>query len=580
MTAPAPGAIAVSVATARGTALADAGVVDTFAQALQSVRNAAPAATDAVGGLAPASVGGPIVLTEPNLVEPAPLIAPPIGSAVVEAPVSSPVRLARAVKDQGPIASGHDSVSAVGSETSVPSVPQVSEPVAPPPVVSTSGDPGLVASTTLASGPVLTNLDSTTQVGLKAGGPAPIVPLGAGSLPVGRSPPRSAPVEATPVPTAIVAFPPDQSSAGVTGQPPPVDAAEQSIGPSTGGNSMSVAGNPGPASPSGKAAVTAAPTVSDQVGSAASLSGADTPGGQAASPVPSTAAPANAKVAPSTPIAQVTAASLTLVAIPAASVSETTPPLPSPPTASGRAGSTPQAPDRKAGGRTSELAASLAAPLTGADMPVDQAASPVPFTATPTNAVIGATTAAPTDAAPAPAAQLAPALLTLAKTADGNQQMTVRLHPADLGMVQVRIETASTGITRVEITAEKADTIQALLRDQPQLHRTLDDAGIPVAGRTITFHVAQPLPAQVASSSNTPAHGGGHAAAGGRSGSGTAETGLSDGNGSPGGGKTGYTARETNPWSRGRRQGNASAAANANTSTTTRLYRAGLDITA
>jgi flagellar hook-length control protein FliK len=62
--------------------------------------------------------------------------------------------------------------------------------------------------------------------------------------------------------------------------------------------------------------------------------------------------------------------------------------------------------------------------------------------------------AVPANAA-SPVDQVAPTLLSLARTKDGNQQITVRLHPADLGVVQIRIERTPNGSTLVEITAEK-----------------------------------------------------------------------------------------------------------------------------
>ena len=122
------------------------------------------------------------------------------------------------------------------------------------------------------------------------------------------------------------------------------------------------------------------------------------------------------------------------------------------------------------------------------------AVQPQPVMTAVTPAEVPNTTlvAAPSQAHSAsPATQVAPALLTLAKTANGSQQMTVRLQPADLGMVQVRIARAVSGTTQIEITADEPATLLALQRDQPQLHRTLDEAGIPAAGRTVTFHVAQ-----------------------------------------------------------------------------------------
>jgi len=170
-------------------------------------------------------------------------------------------------------------------------------------------------------------------------------------------------------------------------------------------------------------------------------------------------------------------------------------------------------------------------------------------------------------------AQIAPALLTVTKTTDGNQQMTVRLQPDDLGMVQIRIERTSSGATQVEITAEKFDTLRSLRQDQPQLHHMLDDAGIPAAGRNVTFQVAQP--AQASAGSNASGQGGGQPASSGRMNGGSADAG-----GSTGGGKGGYPARETTGWSGGRRQGGTPVAAGANSVGATQSYRIGLDITA
>lgn len=180
-------------------------------------------------------------------------------------------------------------------------------------------------------------------------------------------------------------------------------------------------------------------------------------------------------------------------------------------------------------------------------------------------------TAHPTGVA-APVAQIAPALLALAKTADGNQQMTVRLQPDELGMVQIRIERAPSGATQVEITAEKSDTLQALQRDQPQLHHMLDVAGIPSAGRTVTFHAAQP--AQASAGGNASGQSAGQGPSSGRMNGGSPDAG-----GSPGGGKSGYQAREA-AWAGSRRQGGLAVAAASNPTAIGHTYRVGLDITA
>ena len=90
---------------------------------------------------------------------------------------------------------------------------------------------------------------------------------------------------------------------------------------------------------------------------------------------------------------------------------------------------------------------------------------------------------------------MAPVLVSLRHTADGMQRVTMRLDPPELGRVQVRIDRPTDAPARVEITVEKAETLTLLLRDQTQLQRALDQAGVPAEGRSVTFHVASPEPA-------------------------------------------------------------------------------------
>ena len=58
--------------------------------------------------------------------------------------------------------------------------------------------------------------------------------------------------------------------------------------------------------------------------------------------------------------------------------------------------------------------------------------------------------------------------------------MTVRLHPDDLGMVQVRIERGPSGSVQVEITAEKADTLQAVGPAIPKVSDAMRNATGPI----------------------------------------------------------------------------------------------------
>lgn len=119
---------------------------------------------------------------------------------------------------------------------------------------------------------------------------------------------------------------------------------------------------------------------------------------------------------------------------------------------------------------------------------------------------------------PAPSSvvhQMAPALVQLAHGPSGNA-VTLRLDPADLGHVQIRVERDPAGTATVQVTAERPETLHLLKADQPQLHRALDSAGLPGEGRTLTFALHQP------SSPDTQASGSpGGASFGGAGGSGT-----------------------------------------------------------
>jgi hypothetical protein len=70
--------------------------------------------------------------------------------------------------------------------------------------------------------------------------------------------------------------------------------------------------------------------------------------------------------------------------------------------------------------------------------------------------------------------------------------MTLRLEPAELGQVQIRIDRPPDAPAQVDITVQRPDTLTLLLRDQPQLQRALDQAGVPSDGRSLTLHLAAP----------------------------------------------------------------------------------------
>ncbi|HET6307696.1 MAG TPA: flagellar hook-length control protein FliK, partial [Rhodopila sp.] len=171
-----------------------------------------------------------------------------------------------------------------------------------------------------------------------------------------------------------------------------------------------------------------------------------------------------------------------------------------------------------------------------------------------------------------PAAQLAPALLTLGKTADGGQQVTVRLQPADLGLVQVKITQTAAGTAHVAVTADNPATLQALQSDQAQLSHALDRAGIPMTGRSVSFHEA-------------PAGGGGTDAghAGNQPephGANRDSAAMTDADGAAAGGRGFYPARGRRTSSAGGETDTLPATGAAQSESVAHSHRIGLDITA
>jgi hypothetical protein len=185
----------------------------------------------------------------------------------------------------------------------------------------------------------------------------------------------------------------------------------------------------------------------------------------------------------------------------------------------------------------------------------------------PTVAPEAAQAAAPAHAlaaagAPPPAEQVAAAVVHIANSPDSPPQITLHLQPGELGAVQIRIERMTAGMTHIEISAAKPETLAALQNSQAQLHQSLDLAGIPAAGRNLTFHMPEATPAHMATATGVADSGG--------SGAGQAGT-QSDGGGRGGGsgqqrhGQNGAPLEQTLP----------PAPADAIHS-----YRIGLDITA
>ena len=171
-----------------------------------------------------------------------------------------------------------------------------------------------------------------------------------------------------------------------------------------------------------------------------------------------------------------------------------------------------------------------------------------------------AATAAAKPAVLQPSQQVTPALVQLTHTSNGGQ-LTLQLNPGELGRVHIQIDRAADGSANVQVTADRAETLQLLVADQAQLHHALDSAGLPHEGRTLNLSLAEPETDAGQGFNGGGANGGNNSAAGERS------------NGQQGRSSSRNSDDETGTWIAGTRSATSSIL-------TTNRLRAGVDITA
>lgn len=134
--------------------------------------------------------------------------------------------------------------------------------------------------------------------------------------------------------------------------------------------------------------------------------------------------------------------------------------------------------------QTSSEAAATTAPDTGLQAPAAlpaqlQAATPASASSTNFNV-----SAAP-NAVAVPLSGLAVEIAASAKS--GKTRFDIRLDPADLGRIDVRIDVDRNGQVTSHLTVEKPQTLSMLQQDAPQLQRALDDAGLKMNGNGLQF---------------------------------------------------------------------------------------------
>jgi flagellar hook-length control protein FliK len=74
-----------------------------------------------------------------------------------------------------------------------------------------------------------------------------------------------------------------------------------------------------------------------------------------------------------------------------------------------------------------------------------------------------------------------------ASVRSGKSHFEIRLDPADLGRIDVRIDVDRNGQVTSHLTVEKPETLSMLRQDAPQLQQALDDAGFKTGGGGLQF---------------------------------------------------------------------------------------------
>jgi flagellar hook-length control protein FliK len=105
--------------------------------------------------------------------------------------------------------------------------------------------------------------------------------------------------------------------------------------------------------------------------------------------------------------------------------------------------------------------------------------------ATQTASVAAAATPGTATTTTVPVAGLAVAIAARAQA--GSSQFDIRLDPPELGRIDVRLDVDRNGQVTSHVTVDRADTLQLLQSQQPQLERALEQAGLKTADNGLQF---------------------------------------------------------------------------------------------
>lgn len=148
----------------------------------------------------------------------------------------------------------------------------------------------------------------------------------------------------------------------------------------------------------------------------------------------------------------------------------------------GKAASAPPTHDRSPLNVTAH--APINSPDTGVQPTTAQQSPLASAAAAPTPADLLNVTAA-TTSAPVPLSGVAVEIAAFARS--GKSRFEIRLDPADLGRIDVRIDVDRDGRVTSHLTVEKPETLSMLRQDAPQLQRALDDAGFKSGDSGLQF---------------------------------------------------------------------------------------------
>jgi flagellar hook-length control protein FliK len=102
-----------------------------------------------------------------------------------------------------------------------------------------------------------------------------------------------------------------------------------------------------------------------------------------------------------------------------------------------------------------------------------------------TAAPAGPLSVTPASNAPVPLSGLAVEIA--ASVRSGKSHFEIRLDPADLGRIDVRIDVDRNGQVTSHLTVERPETLSMLRQDAPQLQQALDDAGFKTGSGGLQF---------------------------------------------------------------------------------------------